>query len=185
MKGRIVKQISNDYTIKSDNLYICKARGVFRNNKETPLVGDIVDFDNAFLPYVPNLLRGEEIEPIISDESYGYLLTVYKPIYDSNGKCVCYVGVDFSMELISSYVWIFIIRQIFIFLGFFIMIMAIGVTFTEYNIMLPLNTMAYFAGTFAYDSEEARARNVSIMKKISIRTGDEIENLYNAFLKTE
>ena len=45
MEGRIIKQISNDYTVKSDRKYICKARGVFRNKKETPLVGDIVEFD--------------------------------------------------------------------------------------------------------------------------------------------
>lgn len=45
MTGRIVKQISNDYTVLSDKTYICKARGVFRKTSETPLVGDIVEFD--------------------------------------------------------------------------------------------------------------------------------------------
>ena len=45
MIGRIIKQVSNDYTVFNGKNYICKARGVFRNLKETPLVGDMVEFD--------------------------------------------------------------------------------------------------------------------------------------------
>ena len=48
MIGRIVKLISNDYTVKTDDLklYTCKARGKFRNDRIKPLVGDIVEFDS-------------------------------------------------------------------------------------------------------------------------------------------
>ena len=49
MTGKIVKNISNDYTIESNGkLYICKPRGKFRINDQSPLVGDIVKFlENA------------------------------------------------------------------------------------------------------------------------------------------
>lgn len=42
MNGQIIKVISNDYTVKLDNneKVVCKARGVFRNKKITPLAGD-------------------------------------------------------------------------------------------------------------------------------------------------
>lgn len=44
--GRIVKQISNLYTVRTDNkTYDCRARGKFRNDLITPLVGDFVTFD--------------------------------------------------------------------------------------------------------------------------------------------
>ena len=44
--GKIVKIISNLYTVLSDdNLYECRARGKFRFDKISPVVGDIVDFD--------------------------------------------------------------------------------------------------------------------------------------------
>lgn len=52
MIGKIVKQISNDYTVKVDNnLYICKARGKFKHDGITPLVGDnaLIDLDNKLL----------------------------------------------------------------------------------------------------------------------------------------
>lgn len=46
MEGIIIKNISNDYVVKSgDKTYSCKARGKFRNMKLVPLVGDMVSFD--------------------------------------------------------------------------------------------------------------------------------------------
>jgi ribosome biogenesis GTPase len=47
MEGIIIKQISNDYTVASNNeFYICKPRGRFRNQNITPMVGDYVEFSN-------------------------------------------------------------------------------------------------------------------------------------------
>lgn len=46
LKGMIIKNISDIYTVKENrNLYECKARGKFRKDGLTPLVGDIVEFD--------------------------------------------------------------------------------------------------------------------------------------------
>ena len=43
VKGQIIKQISNTYTVDvCGEIYECKARGKFRNMKVTPLVGDFV-----------------------------------------------------------------------------------------------------------------------------------------------
>lgn len=45
MTGRIIRIISNLYTVSSNNKeYLCRARGKFKNDKLTPLVGDIVEF---------------------------------------------------------------------------------------------------------------------------------------------
>ncbi|MEG0895660.1 MAG: ribosome small subunit-dependent GTPase A [Oscillospiraceae bacterium] len=47
MQGLIIKAISGDYFIKSqDKIYECKAKGVFRYKDISPLVGDIVDFED-------------------------------------------------------------------------------------------------------------------------------------------
>lgn len=46
MNGKIIKIVSNDYTVLSDDgLYVCKSRGKFRNLQITPLVGDNIIFD--------------------------------------------------------------------------------------------------------------------------------------------
>lgn len=47
MDGKIIKAISGFYYVKADNkkIYECKAKGAFRNDDVTPLVGDNVEFD--------------------------------------------------------------------------------------------------------------------------------------------
>ena len=51
--GTIIKILSNLYTVQSENeTYECRARGKFRNDKTTPLVGDFVVFD-----YKQNLIK--------------------------------------------------------------------------------------------------------------------------------
>ncbi|RLL45273.1 ribosome small subunit-dependent GTPase A [Oceanobacillus piezotolerans] len=45
-EGRIIKALSGFYYVKSNDLvYQCRGRGVFRNQKITPLVGDFVEFE--------------------------------------------------------------------------------------------------------------------------------------------
>lgn len=46
MEGRVIKNISNDYVVKSgEQIYLCKARGKFRKLGIVPMVGDFVSFD--------------------------------------------------------------------------------------------------------------------------------------------
>ncbi|WP_339178310.1 ribosome small subunit-dependent GTPase A [Oceanobacillus sp. FSL W7-1293] len=44
--GRIIKALSGFYYVQSnEGVYACRGRGVFRNKKITPLVGDFVEFE--------------------------------------------------------------------------------------------------------------------------------------------
>lgn len=146
--------------------------------------GTVVPFEEAFNELLPALLAGEPIEPIISDDSYGWLLTVYQPVYDADGNCVCYAAADISMGRLATNEYSFLAKLVSLCLGFFILILFVGLWFGEYHIILPVNTMAAAAGTFAYNSEEARADSVENIQKLDIRTGDELENLYHAIAKT-
>lgn len=146
--------------------------------------GALVPFDESFSAYLPALIAGEEIDPIITDDTYGWLLTVYKPVYDSNGVCKCYAAADVSMDQLKANSYTFFAKLISLFLGFFIMIMALGMWMAEYNIVLPVNSMAFSADAFAYNSEDAREHSVERIQELDIHTGDEIENLYHAFSMT-
>lgn len=68
-QGKIIKQISNDYTVKvNDKLYICKARGKFRNLGITPLVGDnaLIDEDNNYILEITKR-QNELIRPSVAN----------------------------------------------------------------------------------------------------------------------
>ena len=151
---------------------------------EASAPGSIEEFDESFEPLLPDLLAGKPIAPIINNDKYGYLLTIYKPVYNSEGQCVCYAGLDFSMDQLNDYGRMFIAEVIALFSGALIFIFVLSLVFVENNIILPVNTMAYCARNFAYDSEEAREQNIARIKSLEIKTHDEIENLYSAFLKT-
>lgn len=91
MTGKIVKIISNDYTVLSNNqLYVCKSRGKFRNMSITPLVGDNVNFDeknNYILEILPR---------------YNYLI---RPPVANINQCVIVTSVkepDFSSNLLDK-----------------------------------------------------------------------------------
>ena len=128
-----------------------------------------------------DLLLGEER---ISDDGDELLMTLYKPIRDRAGAIQCYVGIELSMNLVLDYGRTLTAKVLALFSGCFVFVFVIGLRFVENNIVLPVNTMAYCAKNFAYDSEAAREKNIEQIKSLNIETGDEIENLYHALLKT-
>ncbi len=147
--------------------------------------GDILPIDSAALPYEAQLKAGEEIEPIISDDDFGWLITVYQPIYDSSGNTAAYAAADVTMTNIGGHQRNFITGMIALYLLFFVVIFAVVLWVVEYHIVLPLNSMSMVANKFAYNSDDAQLNaNVEKMEALRIHTGDEIENLYNAVLKT-
>jgi len=85
IRGKIVKQISNDYTVKVDGkLYICKARGKFRNQGITPLVGDeVIIQDNYILEVLPR--KNELNRPSICNIDEAIIITSLKnPDFSTN-----------------------------------------------------------------------------------------------------
>ena len=146
--------------------------------------GTVIPFDESFLPYLPELLAGQPIDPIVSNDSYGWLLTVYKPIYNAAGQCVCYLGVDISMTDLLNGELSFFAKVISLFLAFALLIIAIGLWLADCALILPLNSMAIAAGKFAYGRDVDEGMNVEAIRRLNIRTGDEIENLYKALSKT-
>ena len=93
--------------------------------------GSVISFDPSFDPYLPTLLAGGEIEPLESNDSYGWLLTVYQPIRDAAGRCVAYAGVDVSMEALNDYVKDFRLRVLLIASGFLVLSLAVGMRVSD------------------------------------------------------
>ena len=141
-------------------------------------LGDFIDFDDAFLPYVPSLLKGDPIEPIISDETFGWLITFYEPVYDSAGQCKAYAAADISMNLLNRNNTSFLVQSCSMFLGFFIVVLSIGLWVAENSITIPINSIDMASGSVKYDSKENRAESIKRIEALQIRSGDEIENLY-------
>lgn len=87
------------YQILEDGCHV-----VFDPDPETGCeLGELVEFDESFEPLIPTLLAGGNIDIMESNDSYGWLLTGYEPIFDSNGNCVAYAGADISLDEVHDY----------------------------------------------------------------------------------
>ena len=170
------------YQIKEDGCHV-----IFDlNTKDTPgaRFGDVVTFDSSFKKYLPSLLAGKEIPPVITKGQYGWLLSVYKPLRDSEGKTIAYAAADISMENVMTDRYIFIIRVLSLLFGVSIIITTFAIWFAQNKIVAPINSLATATSKFAYESEDERRQNTGKLETLNIRTGDEIEYLYSAINKT-
>lgn len=87
MKGQIVKIISNDYFVVSENKeYRCKARGNFRNRNVIPKVGDYVSFNNNDLVITEIFKRKNDLDrPNVANIDRAFLITSLKsPGFSTN-----------------------------------------------------------------------------------------------------
>ncbi len=170
------------YQIKEDGCHV-----VFDvDTPDTPgsETGTIIPFDEGFGDKLDDLLAGKEIEPIITNDTYGWLLSSYVPIKDNQGRTQAYCCVDVAMPNIVEVERTFAFKITTILMGFFIMILTLSVYFAKRFIVSPVNSLAKLAGDFAYTDNEARKETLDSIKDLEIKTGDEIEQLYDAMAKT-
>lgn len=111
LNGRIIRQISNDYSVLTDEgTIICKPRGKFRNENIHPLVGDFVQINpetTCILTVFPR--KNELIRPPIANIDQAFLITsVHLPNLDLNlldkmlllityhniEPCICFTKLD-------------------------------------------------------------------------------------------
>lgn len=103
------------YQIKEDG---CHVVFDFDSDVEASEFREIIPFDESWEGLIPSLLAGDEIDTMETRDTFGWLLTRYEPVFDSEGRCVCYVGADLSMQGVQDYVQ-----------GYVILIAAIAAVF--------------------------------------------------------
>lgn len=150
-------------------------------------VDQLVEFDESFLPYLPDLLAGKEIAPIESNDKYGWLLTVYHPIFDSAGACAAYIGVDISMIQLRDYRRAYIAKTVVYFSWIFVVFLLFGLWVSSRYLSKPINQIASSAGEFMSTNGDLAAMEQCVTKigSLNIRTGDEVENLYHSVHQME
>ena len=141
-----------------------------------------VEYDENILPYVPQLLAGENINPIEHGSIGGWMRSVFYPIKDSGGRVACYAVADVSITNMQEYMKSFMIKSSFILFGFFILVLAHNLWVTNVTMVYPIKSMAKCVDDFSnlgYEQEQLD-KNVKNIRAIDIETHDEVEQLYNS-----
>lgn len=161
-------------------------RFIFDTDEVEPYAtGQLVPFDSEFEKYLPALYEGKEIEPVISDNILGWLLTIYKPLVNAEGKTVCYVGADVSMRYVAGYMVRFIVKVLLIMAGFFIVIISFTIWSIGNNMSFPISAIAACVDRFSDSTEDQKTleENVKFIRSLDIQSGDEIQKLYDAICR--
>ena len=146
--------------------------------------GEVIEYDDTIEKYKDLFLAGKDIPSDITNNEDGWLLSAYEPIRSASGEVLCHVGVDLSMLDLRSGEISFLAKVIALFIGFMILIRTYTVWIAERHIIRPVNTIADAANNFTYDTPQAREESMKMIENLNIRTGDEIEYLYDAYKKT-
>lgn len=146
--------------------------------------GTVVEHDGTITKYTELFLAGEEIPSDATTDLYGWLYSVYRPVYDTDGTLLCYAIADMSMDRLSNDEIAYLTKLISIFIAFLFLTSVYSVWLTRQTIIEPVNTIANAANSFSYDTPEARVQSRKMVEELDITTGDEIEDLYRAYRKT-
>ena len=167
------------YHIREDACYILFDTDPSFQEKGT--IGERLEFDESFLPLIPNLLRGEKIPVQMASSRYGYMITAYEPICDSKGNpSSYYVGADILVKNYSDYIVKYILKVFLVFSGFIALALAYGIWESQYNFVYPIGSLERSIEGFMKGIEEQDKLDDSVRKlqKLDISTNDEIEKLY-------
>ena len=164
--------------------------------------GEIVEFDESYKKYIPDMLAGKDVPAVISRDQFGYLLTIYTPMTDAAGTCRCYVGVDYSMDLLTEYVENIVKRIVLVFAGVMVLLSAVTIIAANHGIVKPvkqlenrafrdtltglLNRNAYYDYNKKLDAQIAAGDaqfsiimvDVNNLKKMNDNYGHERGNIY-------
>ncbi|MBO4510953.1 MAG: HD domain-containing protein, partial [Lachnospiraceae bacterium] len=175
------------YVIKIDKDGVVYVFDMETEDVEAYQPGEKAEFEEAFDPYLPALFAGERIDPIISDDVSGWVLTVYEPIKDSTGNTTAYACADVSMVYLSSYAFSFIIKVLMIFSSFFVLLLSFVISYSGYYLSYPISSMTVQTKDFINGGGDQQLidKSVKKMSALNVRTNDEVEELYKAICKME
>ena len=147
--------------------------------------GDIIPFDEGFAPYLSALKAGEKINPIISSDQYGWLCSVYTPIYDSNNKTVAYACTDIDMHNITADINSFLMKLLGLVFSFIILYLCLTYYFIDNLLIQPINTLAKRTRDYKAVGIENWSLSPVRDQQGEISTNDELEELFVSLKESE
>jgi HD-GYP domain-containing protein (c-di-GMP phosphodiesterase class II) len=174
----------------AERLTVCriKADGVYTVFDSDPYfymggkLGERHEAEEILRPAMPELLRGGRIEPIRVNTREGSYICLMNPIFDMNGECAAYIGVDVSTAGYSGYVRKLILNMMLMFAGVFALILSYGLKSARTYLIYPIGSLEKSIDGFMQNigDQDKLDENVKKLQKLDIHTDDELEGLYNS-----
>lgn len=144
--------------------------------------GTLAPKREEFEAYSEDFIRGNEIVPIESRDNSGTFLNIYYPLKKENTNTGVYIGAEISLTTVWLFLRKFLYRLSLILAGFFLLLIVVVSWMVDIYVEYPISSLARCVDRFAsagYD-QLTLDENVKTVRKLGIRTGDEVEKLYHA-----
>ncbi len=151
-------------------------------DEDMTIFGKREDNTDSFAQYTSN----EEIPPTVSEGEYGWLCSGYEPIYSENGEAIALIGVDISMNEVVGQQMDFLKQMLTWLIILTLIIVILVICYFRYTLTKPLQRLAVSAKTFvARQEEEAVSGKGASISDLTIKSHDEIRDLYDSILQME
>ena len=142
-------------------------------------------YEGAFKENAPRMVRGERIAPIVSNEEFGWLMSVYYPLHTSAGEPAGYVGVDIQMTEMVSDLQLFLSQMIVLTLVVAVIACIVYITITNRTIAEPIRRLSGAANQLVEAEQSAEKTETRIFENLTIRSQDEVGALYRSLSQME
>jgi diguanylate cyclase (GGDEF)-like protein len=125
---------------------------------------------------------GQQLDTVMDNTEWGYLMTCSKPLIDSKGNFQGYILIDFDLTKVrENNIW-FIIRLFILVFALILVIFAFGMQAVAIRITTPIEKMYLCLSNFKYVTTQDREENLRSLKELNIHTNHEIQSLYEALI---
>ncbi|MCR5008279.1 MAG: HD domain-containing protein [Oribacterium sp.] len=131
------------------------------------------------------LLQAKDTTPIEFRRNNEDVLKLFYPVKDAHGHTGFYIGVEISKTKEASYVIKFLNKMMLLLAGLFLLLIIFVTWMTDIYVEYPIRSLARCIEHFAEDGYDQSTldKNVMTVRRLGIRTGDEVERLYHALCK--
>ncbi len=142
-------------------------------------------YKGAFAENAEKMSRGESIPPIVSNEEYGWLMSVYYPMFTTTGESAGYVGVDIGMNEVMEDLQQFTIRMMVLMLVVTGISLSVMIFISAKTIADPIRKLSNAAEQLVEAEQAGTAADTEIFRGLTIRSKDEIGELYQSLSQME
>ena len=142
-------------------------------------------YDGDFADNAEKMVRGEAIEPIVSNEEFGWLMSVYYPLRTSEGAPAGYVGVDILMNEVMEDLHSFAWQMVSLMNSLMIVFSGILIFISSKTISGPIRSLSAAAEKLVEEEQARETTDTEIFKQLTIRSNDEIGELYHSLSQME
>ena len=141
-------------------------------------------YEGAFAENAERLARGERIEPLVSNEQFGWLMSVYYPMKTSTGAPAGYVGVDIQMTDVMNDLSRFARQMILLMAALTVAFSLVFIRITSKTMAKPINRLSAAAEKLV-EEQSSEGTETSIFNQLTIRSRDEVGALYVSLSQME